>query len=95
MVEIEIIEGDITGVAADALVNAANNHLWMGAGVAGAIKKAGGNDIEEEAVSKGPILVGAVIETGAKVQVPLFIGEGDVIKVDVRTGKYMERISRA
>ncbi len=33
------------------------------------------------------------IETGAKMQVPLFIKEGDVIKVDVRTGKYIERIS--
>jgi elongation factor P len=41
------------------------------------------------------LMKNAVIETGAKVQVPLFIGEGDVIKVDVRTGKYMERISRA
>ena len=63
--EIEIIEGDITRVSADALVNAANNYLWMGAGVAGAIKKAGGKDIEDEAVRKGPIPVGAVVETGA------------------------------
>jgi O-acetyl-ADP-ribose deacetylase (regulator of RNase III) len=54
MMKIEIVEGDITGVSADALVNAANNYLWMGAGVAGAIKKAGGKDIEDEAVRKGP-----------------------------------------
>ena len=65
MVKIEIVEGDITGVSADALVNAANNYLWMGAGVAGAIKKAGGTDIEDEAVRKGPIAVGTVVETGA------------------------------
>lgn len=36
----------------------------------------------------------AVIESGAKVQVPLFIKEGDVIKIDTRTGKYLERVSR-
>ena len=52
--EMEIIEGDITRVSADALVNAANNYLWMGAGVAGDIKKAGGKEIEDEAVRKGP-----------------------------------------
>lgn len=33
------------------------------------------------------------LETGAKIQVPLFIKEGDVIKVDTRTGKYVERVS--
>ncbi len=35
----------------------------------------------------------AVIETGATIQVPLFINEGDIIKVDTRTGDYIERIS--
>ena len=35
----------------------------------------------------------ATIETGARVQVPLFVKEGDVIKVDTRTGKYLERVS--
>ncbi|HEU4437381.1 MAG TPA: macro domain-containing protein, partial [candidate division Zixibacteria bacterium] len=34
--------GDISGIAADAIVNAANNHLWMGSGVAGALKRRGG-----------------------------------------------------
>ena len=34
------------------------------------------------------------IETGAKIQVPLFIKEGDVLKIDSRTGKYLERTSR-
>ncbi len=35
----------------------------------------------------------AEIETGASIQVPLFINEGDVIKVDTRTGGYIERVS--
>ena len=85
MVEIEIIEGDITGVAADALVNAANNHLWMGAGVAGAIKKAGGNEIEEEAVSKGPIPVGDVVITSAGRLPVKFIIHAAVMGQDLQT----------
>ncbi len=40
------------------------------------------------------LMKNAVIETGAKVQVPLFINEGDIIKIDVRSGKYLERITR-
>jgi len=35
----------------------------------------------------------ATLETGATVQVPLFLNEGDVVKVDTRTGQYMERVS--
>ncbi|MCX5666630.1 MAG: macro domain-containing protein [Candidatus Omnitrophica bacterium] len=63
--EIKIIYGDITGVAVDAIVNAANNKLQMGGGVAGAIKKAGGASIEDEAVKKGPIEIGGAITTRA------------------------------
>ena len=33
----------------------------------------------------------AVLETGAEIKVPLFINEGDMIRVDTRTGEYMER----
>ncbi len=36
----------------------------------------------------------ATIETGAKVQVPLFVKEGDTIVIDTRTGKYLERVSK-
>ncbi len=60
-------QGDITESDVDAIVNAANNHLWMGAGVAGAIKRKGGEAIEDEAVSKGPIRIGdAVITDGGE-----------------------------
>src|ERR671923_1375260 len=52
--QLEIAEGDITALEVDAIANAANNALWMGAGVAGAIKRAGGEEIEREAVAKGP-----------------------------------------
>ncbi len=63
--KIEVIKGDITGIDVDAIVNAANNELWMGAGVAGAIKRAGGSVIEEEAMNKGPIMPGEAVYTGA------------------------------
>jgi O-acetyl-ADP-ribose deacetylase len=61
---LEVVQGDITDCAVDAIVNAANNHLWMGAGVAGAIKRKGGQMIEAEAVRQGPIAVGEAIVTG-------------------------------
>jgi len=65
VIEIEVLRGDITEVACDAIVNAANNHLWMGAGVAGAIKREGGAEIEAEAIAKGPIPVGEAVATSA------------------------------
>jgi len=64
---IECVQGDITAQDTEAIVNAANDHLWMGAGVAGAIKRAGGQMIEDEAVRLGPIPVGeAVVTSGGR-----------------------------
>ena len=63
--KVELIEGDITRCQVDAVVNAANSHLWMGAGVAGAIKRRGGEQIESEAIRLGPIEVGEVAITSA------------------------------
>lgn len=63
--EIKVIQADITQVKVDAIVNAANNKLLMGGGVAGAIKKKGGKEIEEEALKKGPIQIGEAVETAA------------------------------
>ncbi len=63
--QIEIVQGDITQQEVDAIVNAANSHLWMGAGTAGAIVRAGGRGIEDEAIRQGPIEVGEAIVTGS------------------------------
>ena len=65
MVELEVYEGDITDLAVDVIASAANDRLWMGAGVAGAIKRAGGAEIEREAVALGPIALGEAVATGA------------------------------
>lgn len=63
--EIKIVQGDITELKVDAIVNAANNKLVMGGGVAGAIKRKGGKVIEEEATKLGPIEIGAAVATSA------------------------------
>ncbi len=61
--QLEIIQGDIADQDTDALVNAANNHLWMGGGVAGAIKRKGGDEIEREAINQGPVEIGDIVIT--------------------------------
>lgn len=58
-------QGDITSYDGDAIVNAANNHLQLGAGVAGAIRRTGGPAIQEECDRHGPIRVGQAAITGA------------------------------
>jgi len=62
---LEITDGDIAAQDTDAIVNAANNALWMGAGVAGAIKARGGVEIEREAMAQGPVEPGACVVTSA------------------------------
>ena len=62
---IAVERGDITDWDVDAIVNAANSTLTMGAGVAAAIKRKGGVLIEEEALRQGPIEVGEAVLTVA------------------------------
>lgn len=62
---IELRQGDITEMEVDAIVNAANNQLVLGAGVAGAIRRKGGPSIQRECDAVGPIPVGEAAITGA------------------------------
>jgi len=62
---IEIMQADITSLDIDAIVNAANNYLILGSGVAGAIRTKGGPGIQEECNRIGPIKVGEAAITGA------------------------------
>jgi O-acetyl-ADP-ribose deacetylase (regulator of RNase III) len=64
-VVITVTTGDITKLKVDAIVNPANSQLIMGGGVAGAILRAGGREIQEEAVKKAPVPVGKAIATRA------------------------------
>ena len=63
--EFSVIQGDIAQQSADALVNAAGTSLQMGSGVAGALRRAAGDELNEEAVSKGPVDLGEVAVTDA------------------------------
>jgi O-acetyl-ADP-ribose deacetylase (regulator of RNase III) len=82
---LELLEGDITEMQTDAIVNAANDRLIMGGGVAGAIKRKGGPQIQKECNQIGGTFVGgAVITTGGNLKAKHVIhavgprmGEGD------------------
>ena len=88
---LEVVEGDITALQVDAIANAANNALWMGAGVAGAIKRAGGEEIEREAVGRGPIEVGDAVATGAGRLAATHVIHGAVMGQDLRTSPELVR----
>jgi len=66
---IELVQGDITELETDAIVNAANSALKLGGGVAGAIARKGGSKIQEECDRIGGTFVGgAVITTGGNLK---------------------------
>lgn len=83
--DIEVVEGDIAALEVDAVANAANDHLWMGAGVAGALKRAGGDEIEREAMGKGPIPVATAVATIAGRLPARYVVHGAVMGQDLRT----------
>ena len=61
---IELAHGDITALEVDAIVNAANDRLKLGAGVAGAIRRRGGPSIQEECDRIGRCPIGGAVVTG-------------------------------
>lgn len=88
---LEVVEGDIANVEADAIANAANSELWMGAGVAGALKRAGGEEIEREAVAKGPVEVGDAVATTAGRLAARYVIHGAVMGPDLKTNADLVR----
>ena len=91
MTELEVLDGDITALEVDAIANAANNRLWMGGGVAGAIKRAGGEEIEREAIQQGPIEVGDAVATGAGRLPARWVIHGAVMGQDLQTNAELIR----
>jgi O-acetyl-ADP-ribose deacetylase len=61
--ELEVIAGDVTKLEVDAIANAANTMLRHGGGVAGAISRAGGPDVQRESDARAPIGLGEAVET--------------------------------
>jgi O-acetyl-ADP-ribose deacetylase (regulator of RNase III) len=62
--KIKLRQGDLTESDVDAIVNAANNDLILGGGVAGAIQRKGGEEIQRECIAAGPVPVGGAAITG-------------------------------
>ncbi len=65
MAELEVIAADVTKLEVDAIANAANTRLMHGGGVAAAISRAGGPDVQRESDEKAPIGLGEAVETTA------------------------------
>ena len=93
--EIKIVQGDLTDLEVDAIVNAANNKLEMGGGVAGAIKRKGGQSIEDEAVKKGPIKTGEALETRAGKLKAKYVIHAATMGIDFKTDEIKIRQSCA
>jgi O-acetyl-ADP-ribose deacetylase len=91
VLRLEVREGDIAEVQADGVANAANDHLWMGAGVAGALKRAGGEEIELEAMAQGPIELGSAVATTAGRLAARWVIHGAVMGQDLRTSADLVR----
>jgi O-acetyl-ADP-ribose deacetylase len=86
--KLEVVQGDITDQTVDAVVNAANNHLWMGAGVAGAIKRRGGQIIEDSAVAQAPIDIGAAVLTTGGDLPANYVIHGAAMGQDLQTDEF-------
>jgi len=82
---LEIKEGDIFTENADALIIPANNGLWMGSGLVGVIKKRGGIEIEQQAVSKSPVEKGSTVTTTAGKLEYKFVVHSVIYEQDLRT----------
>jgi O-acetyl-ADP-ribose deacetylase (regulator of RNase III) len=82
---IEVVRGDIAEQDTTAIVNAANNHFWMGSGVAGAIKRKGGQVIEDEAIALGPIDVGQAVCTSGGSLTARYVIHAAVMGQDLQT----------
>ncbi len=89
--EITVFQGDITELRVDAIVNAANNHFFMGGGVAKAIKQKGGVTIEEEAVRQGPVAIGESRLTGGGKLPARFVIHAVTMGMDFRTSELFIR----
>jgi len=91
--EIKIVQGDITELKVDAIINAANNKLVMGGGVAGAIKRKGGKIIEEEAVKKGPVKIGGAVATSGGKLAAKYVIHAATMAMDFKTDEVKIRDS--
>lgn len=90
-IELKVILADITEMKVDAIVNPANNKLLMGGGAAGVIREKGGQEIEDEAVKKGPIKIGNSVATGAGRLPTQYVIHSVTMGMDFQTDEFKVR----
>jgi len=96
MTRVHIEQGDITTYAVDAIVNAANNDLILGGGLAGAIARRGGPQIQAECTAHGPIEVGqAAITTAGKLPAKYVIHQASMSLGSKTTADSLRKSTRA
>ena len=96
MTAIHIEQGDLTTCAVDAIVNAANNDLVLGGGLAGAIRRAGGPEIQADCDRHGPVEVGgAAITTAGRLPAKHVIHQASMRLGEPTTAAALRRSTRA
>jgi len=96
LARIELWNGDICDLEVDAIVNPANLSLWMSTGVAGEIKRAGGDAIEFAAVRQAPVELGEAIVTPAGSLAAKVVIHAVSLDRDRRTsGEIIDRAARS
>jgi O-acetyl-ADP-ribose deacetylase (regulator of RNase III) len=85
VVQLEVLQTDITTLEVDAIANAANTELLHGGGVAGAISRAGGPEVQRESHEKAPIALGEAVETTAGAMPARWVIHAATMAMDFRT----------
>jgi O-acetyl-ADP-ribose deacetylase (regulator of RNase III) len=84
--KVTLVHDDIAARRADVLVNAANDQLQMGGGVAAALRSGGGIEIHQEAIRHAPAKLGSVVRTGAGALDARYVYHAVVIDYEIRRG---------
>ena len=96
MARIELWNGDICDLEVDAIVSPAATSLWMSSGVAGELKRTGGDQIEFAAIRQGPVAVGDAIVTPAGKLAAKVVVHAVSLERDRRTsGPAIDRAARS
>jgi O-acetyl-ADP-ribose deacetylase (regulator of RNase III) len=94
--ELEVLQADVTRLEVDAVANAANTQLLHGGGVAGAIARAGGPEIQRESDARAPIGLGEAIETTAGDMPARWVIHAATMEMDfVTSAEIIDRATRS
>ena len=96
MARLQVLQTDVTQLEVDAIANAANTQLLHGGGVAGAISRAGGPDVQRESHEKAPIGLGEAVETTAGDMPSKWVIHAATMEMDfVTSAEVIERATRS